>query len=489
MTTVRRSLLINGASQGASFLLGLTGSVVVARLLTPEEIGLFSVSLSLIAFGHVFRDFGIGQYLVQAAEISRDRLRSASTMMILISWSVALLFFLARQPAAGFYQNAGIAEILAVLALNFAILPFGAPLLSMLRREMRFDRIALVSISANVVQLAVTVSLALNGFSYMSMAWGSLAGVLATTAILVAMRPADALLMPRLAGMREIFHFGARSSVASLAGQVGSAAPDLIIGGTLGFAEVAFYSRAWGVMNLVMSDFTNIVRGVFFPAFARRVREGASPSAIYLQGITQLTGLTVPLLAVFALLAEPLIHFLFGSQWDRSAPLASLLCAYAMLTAPFVLTGVALVACGKIDIFMRTQLWIQGIRILVISTTVIIDLESMVLVLGLAYCIEVNIYLAAMKKAIGLGFSGLFRCIWRSYALAAIAVSGPGMLLVGSRMTGMYPGSFWQLTIAGILAMTAWLIGVYWLRHPLRSEIETLRRHLSAFLPKGKGER
>ena len=466
-------------------MLGLASSIIVARLLTPEEIGLFSVSLSLIAFGHVFRDFGIGQYLVQAVEVSRDHLRAANTVMIMISWSVALLFFLVRHPVSSFYQNDGMAEILTILACNFVILPFGAPLLSMLRREMKFDRIAIVSISANIVQLLTTTTLALNGFSYMSMAWGSLASTITTTAMLIAMRPTDALLMPRLAGIREVFRFGAKSSVASLAGQAGSAAPDLIIGRTLGFAEVAFYSRAWGIMSLVMLDFTNIVRGVFFPAFARSVREGANPSSIYLQAGTQLTGFTIPMLAILALLADPLIHLLFGSQWERSAPLASIICLYAMLVAPFSLAGVAMVACGKVDIFMRSQLLIQGSRILVISTSFFFDLEMVVLLLGLSYYVEANVYVFAMKKAIGLTLPMFLRSIWRSYALASITVIAPAFFVFVLFVTGTNPGDFLLITVAGGLALLFWLGGLHLLHHPLMPEIERIR---AKFFPVNRSE-
>lgn len=470
-------------------MLGLASSVIVARLLTPEEIGLFSVSLSLIAFGHVFRDFGIGQYLVQAMEVSRDHLRAANTVMIMISWSVALLFLLVRHPVASFYQNDGIAEILTILACNFVILPFGAPLLSLLRREMKFGRIAVVSISANIVQLSAITILALNGFSYMSMAWGSLASTIATTAMLIAMRPTDALLMPRLTGIREVLRFGAKSSVASLAGQAGSAAPDLVIGRALGFAEVAFYSRAWGIMSLVMADLTNIVRGVFFPAFARSVREGADPSPTYIQASTQLTGFTIPTLAIFAFLADPMIHLLFGSQWGRSAPLASLMCMYAMLVAPFSLAGVAMVACGKVDIFMRAQLLIQGARILAISTSFFLSLELVVLMLGLSYCMEMSIYLIAMKKAIGLTFSKFFYSIWRSYALSAITFIGPGILLLGLMVSGTSLGDFWLLLTAGMLATISWIAGIYWLHHPIKSELDTLRGWLLASISGKKRDR
>lgn len=478
MTSVRRSIAINGIAQAISFILTLTSMVIVARLLSPSEIGIFSVSVSLIAFGHVFRDFGIGQYLVQASEVSRDHLRAANTIMIGISWSIALIFFMARYPAAEFYQNESIAEILTILACNFFILPFGAPLLSMLRREMKFGHIAIVGISATFVQSLTTISLALNGFSYMSMAWGSLAGTIATTIILISMRPSDVLIVPKLSGIQEILRFGFKSTATSLVGQAGSSAPDLIIGRTLGFAEVAFYSRAWGLMSLVMLDFANIVRGVFFPAFARSMREGADPASTYSLASTQLTGLTIPMLVMLALLSDPLIHLLFGPQWGRSAPLASLICLYAILTAPFSLAGAAMIAYGKINIFMHAQFLIQGARILAIMTSFYFDLEQVVLVLGIAYCIEAYVYTAAMRKSIGLTFSMFSRSIWRSYVVALATVIIPASLGFVLFVTETNLGDLFFTLIATIIAALCWLTSIYLLHHPLMPEIERIRINL-----------
>lgn len=475
MSQIRRSLAINGITHVICFIFSLASIAVVARLLSPSEIGLFSVAASLVAIGHVFRDFGIGQYLVQATKVSRDQLRAANTVMICISWFIALILLIIRNPAAGFYQNDGIIDILTVLAWNFIILPFGAPLLSMLRREMKFGRIAVVSVGSIIVHSFTTIYLALNGYGYMSMAWGSLAGIITNTLILIAMRPSDALLLPKFSGIKEVLRFGYKSSSATLAIEAGTSAPDLILGRTLGLAEVAFYNRAWSMMSLVMESFVNIIKGVFFPAFAESVRNGANALSAYLQASVQLTGFTIPMLAVFALLSDPMIYLLFGPQWERSGPLATLICLYAMLVAPFSLGGVALVACGKIDILMRAQFLILGARILTLSTAFFLNLEQIVLVLGAAYCIEARIYIAAMKTAIGLTFSILIQSFWRSYALALITIIGPAAMVLYLYLVETNLGSFSLVLVAGTLATFFWLAGLYLLHHPLTPEIERIR--------------
>ena len=69
MTSVRRALAISFAERYALIVLALAGNMLVARLLTPEEIGIYSVSLAVIGIAQVLRDFGIGSFLIQEKEI------------------------------------------------------------------------------------------------------------------------------------------------------------------------------------------------------------------------------------------------------------------------------------------------------------------------------------------------------------------------------------------------------------------------------------
>ncbi len=174
---IRRSLGFSALTQLINFLLSFGSVIIVSRLLTPEEIGIFSVSVSLLGFAHILRDFGVGNYLIQVKEVTRANMRAAFSVMLYSSWLIAALLFLARGPIADFYNREGVAEVIGLIAFNFLIIPFGAPILSVLRREMQFGRITIVSTANTFVQVSVTVICAMNGLSYLSMAWGSIAGM------------------------------------------------------------------------------------------------------------------------------------------------------------------------------------------------------------------------------------------------------------------------------------------------------------------------
>ncbi|CAL95872.1 conserved hypotheitcal polysaccharide biosynthesis protein [Azoarcus olearius] len=447
----------------------------MSRLLTPDEIGIFSVSISLIGFAHILRDFGVGQYLIQSREIDLARMRAAFTVMLLTSWTIALGIYLVREPVAHFYDKPGMADVLGLIALNFLLIPFGAPIMSVLNRELLFGRIALVNLSNNAIQHAVTIACAFAGLSYMSLAWGSIAGMLSNVIILSLMRPQFALLRPTMNGLRNVMNFGYKFSANSLVLEFGNNAGDLIFGRTLGFSAVAYFSRSLAVLNLATGQVLRLVNSVFLPAFAAQIRSGKAPAELYAKSITPIVGITVPLLAFVGLMAEPLIDLMFGSQWEQAATLASILSVSAMLGAPFALIGTALVANGQVGLHLKLQVGIQCIRIPVLLLSIWLSLEETIVALVVASALFVypqDVWM--LKKAFNLSPRRLWAAVRSAYLLAPLSLLAPAVLRTLDVARAWNLPDMILLCACGALFGVSWLAAVFLIRHPLRDEVENL---------------
>jgi len=469
--SIRRSLGISAFSQFSTFAINFASVIIVSRLLTPSEIGIFSVAASILAFAHVFREFGVGQFLIQAKEITRERLRAAFTVTLAISWAIAALLLLLRHPAAAFYDNAGVAGVLGLISINFVILPFGSPLLSLLRRELQFDKIALVNIANALVASTVTVITAYMGESYLSMAWGAIAGNIANVVLLNFIRRGQIFMLPTTRGLGEVVRFGSMASTSSLLTELGSSAPDLILGRTLGFADVAFFSRADALRKMTLGQLFVLVRGVYFPSFAKRVREGGHPGEMYCSSMPYMIAFTAPALALLALLAGPLILFLFGHQWERAAPLASLLCGFAVLSTSTSMVSTSLTAVGKVDVVMRAQLWLQGVRMAALASSLWWPLEGVVLAFSLAYVVELLLYFKALNVVFDVSARQLWQATRSSYLLVLWSLAGPVLVLAADDFLGLGLPPLPVLCLALPLAAIGWLAGVQIHNHPLKPEL------------------
>ena len=116
MTSIRRSLAYSIADSYLAVPLQLIGTMIISRLLTPAETGVFAVAAVFAAFASTFRDFGVAEYLIQEKELDAEKIRAALTVNIAISWAMGLLLFFGAPFAADFYRSQGVAEVMRVQA-------------------------------------------------------------------------------------------------------------------------------------------------------------------------------------------------------------------------------------------------------------------------------------------------------------------------------------------------------------------------------------
>ena len=124
--TTRRALVFSFLDRYASLLIAVASSMVIARLLTPAEIGVFSITMVLLMFVSAVRDMGAGQYLIQEKDLTTERLRAVWAVQLGLGLALACLVLLASYPVAIFYDEPRMRDIMLVVALNYAVNPFGA---------------------------------------------------------------------------------------------------------------------------------------------------------------------------------------------------------------------------------------------------------------------------------------------------------------------------------------------------------------------------
>lgn len=468
----RRSLGVVAISQAVTFALGFANVIIVSRLLAPEEIGIFSVAVSVLGFAHILREFGVGHYLVQAATVSRQQFRAAFSVAIIASWSIAAVLLFIKGPMSSFYGHEGISKVLFLLAVNFLVLPLGTPVLAMLKRDRQFEKLAWVMIFGSVVQTVVTIAAALAGESYLSMAWGSLIMTVAKMLLLNFIRPGETFVLPAFSGLRDVLQFGTIASTSALVGEVGRAAPDLVLGRTLGFVDVALFSRGVGVHRMIVERINTLVRTVHFPTFAADLRAGGNGADLYSKVTDYLVVVTAPVLAVLAILSEPMIIFIFGAQWERSVPIAATLCASSILTAPYSLYGLSLIAAGRVTTHLMAEILTQGSRVLILLTSIWLPLESVVALLALGYLVEAVVAQQALKRTFGLSWGALMRRLWRAFAIVPFAGAGPAFIVwVAWAFDSLDGHRLLILVTASVLAAVGWIGGIFMMRHPMRIEV------------------
>lgn len=211
-------------------------------------------------------------------------------------------------------------QVLHVLGLSLLLIPFGATIQAWLHRHMRFGPLLVIRVGSCATQVGTSIALAWTGHGFMSLAWGSIAGVSSTVLLSNLYRPAELRVLPSLRHMRGVFRFGGRTVVMSFLGELSAGLPEMIVGRTLGMSPVGLYNRARGQLQLFNRLFGDSIFAVGLPHFARLHREGKPLAADFRHGAECMLAVSWPIFAGLALFAEPLIRLLYGPQWGRPRP-------------------------------------------------------------------------------------------------------------------------------------------------------------------------
>lgn len=348
MTGVRRALTLSLLDRYTGFVVSLAATMVLARLLTPAEMGAYSVVMVLSAFVAVFRDFGAGQYLIRHPNPTPEVQRRTFAVQLGIGTLLGVLMAAAGEPLARFYAEPRMRAVCWVLGANFALTPFLAYPVAWLSRGMRFGTLAWCRVTGAVAGAATSIGMVLAGLGPIALAWGNVATTAFGILVLLAFVRLALPWRPLWTGLREVISFGGVLTVASILHTLRGGLPELVVGRMMGLTQASYLSRGQGLCNLFDTLIMGAVGAVTLPYLSKARREGRPLAPILSHGLSLVCGLGWPFFAMLAVLAEPLMRVLFGDQWVEAAAPARWLALVAAAGLPLSLLWPALVSGGKV---------------------------------------------------------------------------------------------------------------------------------------------
>jgi O-antigen/teichoic acid export membrane protein len=477
MGSVRRALALSLLERYLMLALALASNIIIARLLTPEQIGVYSVSLAVIAIAQALRDFGVGNYLIQERSLGDEKIGTAYGISLLLGGLLFAATFAGAPLAAHYYNEPRMATMLRISSLNFLLLPFCTVSLALLRREMRFRQLLHVTLSSALLGALTSIGLALLDFGANSLVIGSVVSNLATGAGAWISRPDRRLLRPTLVAWRSVLKFGGQSSLTGLITSVSMDASDLFAGKVLGFEPVAIISRAQGLMNLFNRDLMAAVRNVALPAFANAHRDGQTLQGPYSRSVALVAVFGWPFHALMSIYALEIVHLLYGTQWHAAARLVPIFCLSGAVAAVNALTPNLLVALGRIDMVTRVEIMMQPMRVVLVIAALLIfrSVEACAMAYLVSSIVASPVFWWFKNRGLGRDNGGLGADLVKS-ALVTLVVAVPPLIHVALVGFGhLKPIAIWQwIPVAG-LGVLLGIVAVAALGHPLAGEALFLR--------------
>lgn len=470
--STRNSLFFSFLDRYASLAIIVVSSMVVARLLTPAEIGVFSVTVVLLSFVSTVRDMGAGQYMVQEKDLTTERIRAVWTVQLGLGLAMASVVLLASYPVALFYNEPRMRNVMLVVALNYAINPFGSLTYAWLIREMRFDSIALMRFSSVLFGALVSTWLAWQNFGPISLAFGSLTSTVVNALVAIYFRPKSFPWLPGLGEIRRVLSFGSKLTVSTIVHDFATSAPELLLGKLQSLSATGLYSRASGLVQMFHRLFVDAVGAVCLPWFAKQSRERGEFVEPFVKATAYVTAFGWSFCLGVICLAHPLIRVLYGNQWDQAVDLTRLLAVAMMFSVPAALCNIALLSSGAASTIARATIFSALQSVVLVALGASQGLMEIGLAMIGSSALTAVIWLRVTSRHIGLPLRDLLPALRLSAAVALLAVIGPALALW---TYGPYPEKFLMpLLMGGVGGLVGFVAGVITVQHPLAEEITGL---------------
>ena len=340
-------------AEGASFVLRLGATTVLARLLIPEHFGLIAMVTAITAIAERSKDLGLSTATVQRKELSHEQV-SALFWINTGLGTLLMLIVAASSPAiAWFYGDHRLVAITLALSSSFFFGGLTVQHEALLRRQMRFGQLACIQIISTLLSLAVSVWLAWQGFGYWALVWKEVARSVcfaAGTWYLCRWRPSMSV---RNSGIAPMLRFGGDITTFNIMHHLSRSLDQILVGRLWGAGPLGFYRQANQLVSVTINQLQFPVDYVAEPLLSTLQKEPDRYRESYRKIISALSFAMMPLAMYLIVYSEELVMLLLGNKWLGSVAIFRMLAIAAFIQPVASTGGFVMVTCGKSGRYVR----------------------------------------------------------------------------------------------------------------------------------------
>lgn len=370
------ALLERFSMQFASFFI----SMILARLLTPDDYGTIALLTIFIALSSVFADSGFGSALIQKKEATEADFNSVFYLSLFTSSLVYGILFVIAPWVANYYETPILADLLRFLGLSIPLNAINSIQNAELSRKMLFHLSFRISLIGLVATSTTGVTLAFLGYGPWALAWSTISGAIVgvvTRWYFIAWRPK---LMFSWQSVKGLFAYGWKLTVSAFLDAGYSNLSGLLIGTFYSKADLAFVDKGRSIPSVAMNSINGTLGRVAFPALAQVQDQRDKVRDTMRRMITTCTFFVFPLMTGCAVCSPSLVPLLFGNQWLPAIPYVQLACFTFALWPFHTINLQAINALGRSDIFLTLEIIKKGLGLVAILLTVRLGIWWMVAV-------------------------------------------------------------------------------------------------------------
>lgn len=345
-------------------------SIVLARILAPEDYGTIALITVFTAIMQVFVDSGLGTALIQKKDADDLDFSSVFYFNFVVCLVLYGVMFVAAPFIAAFYNDATLTPLVRVISLTIVISGVKGIQQSYVSRNMLFKRFFFATLGGTIFSAFLGIGLAYAGFGVWAIVVQQLSNTTIDTLILwltVKWRPKKMFSWQRLKGL---LTFGWKLLASALLDTVYNNLRSLVIGKMYSSADLAYYNQADKFPNVVVNNINSSIDSVLLPTMASAQDDSAQVKAMTRRAIKTSTYIMAPLMMGLAFCAEPVIKLVLTDKWIPCVPFMQIFCITYMFYPIHTANLNAIKAMGRSDLFLKLEIAKKIIGMILLLSTI-----------------------------------------------------------------------------------------------------------------------
>lgn len=336
--------------RAASQLATWASTIIVMRLLQPEDYGLMAMAAFFVALCMLLNELGMSAALVQAKELTDTLLRQMFGVVIIGNGAFFILMIATSPLIAKFFNEPRLTAIVSVLAIQFPLIAFSVIPNARLARDMNFRAKSIVEVISMVSSAIVTLTMAWLGYGVWSLITGSLVNIFLRTIGFNIICPSLRKPSFNFTGFADRARFGGYVSVNRILWYLYSQADVFVVGKLLGKTLLGYYSVAMHVASLPMQKVGSILQQVALPAYSQLQGNRELAASYALKASRAISFFAFPIFFGISSVAPEIISVALGEKWLQAILPLQLLSLVIPLRTIQISIGPAINGLGKPEV-------------------------------------------------------------------------------------------------------------------------------------------
>ncbi len=338
-------------------LLGILSTLILARVLLPEDFGLVATAMIFVSLLTYMGEFGLDSALIQNSDRSAEIYNTAWTFNLIMGIGQAVLSIIFAGSIAVYFNDERLVDIIYLLAFTFVLK--GAKNIGIVefRKDMQFHNEFILMAVAKLFSFVVTVGIALYYQTYWALIFGVVVSYLTEFILSYTMHPFRPNLTLRK--LRKLFSFSQWLYLAGLTRYLAIKGPNFMLAKYAGPAQLGIFTIGYEIGSLPTVELMSPINRALFPAFSKLIGDKKLLRSTYLDSSSVLALLIIPAGLGMSAIADILIPTAIGEQWMEAIPVVILIGALGAFRGMYANTSAVYLALGKPNILVyQSVLWL-----------------------------------------------------------------------------------------------------------------------------------